>query len=277
MKRLLAIYRAERFSPNSVGKDKAIMDAVCDLLKAKGNTLYYIKEEDFIVKAPTLLAEVKPDVVLTMGRDTLTLTTLAQLEGENVVVINRPCGVRVCARTNIDRLMREANVPVAPLIGDKGYWIKRGDEAAQSKNDVVFARNEAEKGLTIEAFHRRGVTQTVVTAHVEGDLVKFYGVLGTGFFSTYYPCDDGISKFGDERLNGKSHHYGFSISGLQRDAERTATLANVVVYGGDCIIRSDGSYAIIDFNDWPSFSRCREEAAEAIASVARKATDKGQR
>lgn len=276
MKRLLAIYRAERFSPNSVGKDKAIMDAVCRKLAAEGYTLYHIKEEVFIVKGSALLPEVKPDVVLTMGREAQTLALLKQERAKGTVVINRPDGVKACARAVIDRLMRRANIPVAPLIGDKGYWIKRGDEAAQSKNDIEFAADEAEKDCTIEAFHRRGVTQTVVTAHIEGDLVKFYGVLGTGFFRTYYPCDDGISKFGDELLNGQSHHYGFSISSLQRDAERTAELANVAVYGGDCIIRSDGSYAIIDFNDWPSFSRCREEAAEAIASVARKATDKGQ-
>ena len=31
-------------------------------------------------------------------------------------------------------------------------------------------------------------------------------------------------------------------------------------------MREDGTYAVIDFNDWPSFARCREEAAGAIAA-----------
>ena len=55
-------------------------------------------------------------------------------------------------------------------------------------------------------------------------------------------------------------------SRLQNDAERLATLVGVDVYGGDCIVRPDGTYAIIDFNDWPNFARCREEAADAIAA-----------
>ena len=37
MKKVIAIYRAEKFSPNSVEKDKAIMDAVCSRLQAKGH------------------------------------------------------------------------------------------------------------------------------------------------------------------------------------------------------------------------------------------------
>ena len=41
--------------------------------------------------------------------------------------------------------------------------------------------------------------------------------------------------------------------------------AGLDVYGGDCIVREDGTFCIIDLNDWPSFSRCREEAAKAIA------------
>ena len=31
------------------------------------------------------------------------------------------------------------------------------------------------------------------------------------------------------------------------------------------IIDKNGDYSIIDFNDWPSFSRCRVAAAKAIA------------
>jgi hypothetical protein len=46
-----------------------------------------------------------------------------------------------------------------------------------------------------------------------------------------------------------------------------ARCADVSVYGGDCVVRADGSFAIIDFNDWPSFACCREEAAETISSL----------
>ena len=50
-------------------------------------------------------------------------------------------------------------------------------------------------------------------------------------------------------------------------AERASRVAGVDVYGVDCIVRADGSVCLIDFNDWPSFSRCRDEAAQAIAKL----------
>ena len=37
------------------------------------------------------------------------------------------------------------------------------------------------------------------------------------------------------------------------------------VYGGDCVVSATGEIRIIDFNDWPSFARCREEAGPEIA------------
>ncbi len=39
---------------------------------------------------------------------------------------------------------------------------------------------------------------------------------------------------------------------------------NVPIYGGDVIIDQEGEFWFIDFNDFPSFSCCRKEAAEAI-------------
>jgi glutathione synthase/RimK-type ligase-like ATP-grasp enzyme len=57
---------------------------------------------------------------------------------------------------------------------------------------------------------------------------------------------------------------------MQADAEQLAKAVGLQVYGGDCIVREDGSYCVIDFNDWPSFSRCRDEAATAISSLAGK-------
>jgi len=57
---------------------------------------------------------------------------------------------------------------------------------------------------------------------------------------------------------------------LQYEAERLAKAVGVEVFGGDAIIRSDGTFCVIDFNDWPSFSRCRPEAACTIAFLANK-------
>ena len=114
---------------------------------------------------------------------------------------------------------------------------------------------------------QRGITDYLVSAHVVGDLVKFYGVLGTGFFHVCYPTDEGRSKFGMEAHNGPARHYPFSREALQQEAERLAAAVGIEVYGGDCIVKSDGTFCFIDFNDWPSFSPCREQAADAIASI----------
>ena len=46
MKRVLKVYRAERFSPNSVDKDRAIIDATGLLLSERGFTVTGINEND---------------------------------------------------------------------------------------------------------------------------------------------------------------------------------------------------------------------------------------
>lgn len=275
---LISIYRAERYSPNSVERDKAIMDAVCEKLSTRYN-IYKTREEDIETEGMPLMLRLTdanqphsgaPLLVLSMARSRKVLDILTQMEAEGARVINRAQAVLNATRTVIDRMMRENDIPCAPLHGDHGWWIKRGDEAAQEKGDVRFAADERERDATIEEFHKRGITDIVTTAHVRGDLVKFYGVTGTAFFHTTYPTDGGFSKFGDETRNGTSRHTPFDIAALHGAASRLAQLTGIEVYGGDCIVRSDGSYAIIDFNDWPSFSVCRQDAAEAIASVATK-------
>lgn len=264
MNDLLAIYRAERFSPNSVEKDKAILDSVCRCLASDKYNIRYAHEE-------TLAATEPAPLILSMGREQSTLEFLEQAEARGAVVVNSVAGVRACTRAAVDSLMRRNDIPAAPLKGDCGYWIKRGEEAAQCPDDVQFARDEAAVNRVLESFKARGIMSTVVTAHVEGDLVKFYGVFGTDFFCTFYPGDDGCFKFNDEMHNGHPQHFNFNSEALMADANKLAALTGVKVYGGDCIVRGDGSYAIIDFNDWPSFSRCREKAAEAIAGMVRKA------
>lgn len=260
MKKVLCVYRDVRFSPNSVDRDRAIMDAVGSLLAVRG---FAVERADEDLLSPALRA----DVVLTMARSVAALDILGQMEARGSMVINAAGGVRRCARSVVDSLMRGAGLPAAPLEGSHGYWIKRGDEAAQEPGDVVYAADMAAMSAAVERFRARGVADVVVTAHVRGDLVKFYGVAGTGFFSTCYPADGTFTKFGDELMNGSPRRYRFRTDALRSDAERLAALVGIDVYGGDCIVRSDGTYAFIDFNDWPSFAACRGEAAKAIADI----------
>ncbi|MDY5673845.1 MAG: hypothetical protein SPK96_07320, partial [Bacteroidaceae bacterium] len=96
---------------------------------------------------------------------------------------------------------------------------------------------------------------------LKGDLVKFYGVVGTPFFYSFYPTATDYSKFGLEKHNGKPKGHLYDEACLHRTVTRLAMAAGIQVYGGDCIVWPDGSFRVIDFNDWPSFSPCRAEAA----------------
>ena len=254
--KVLAITRAERYSPHSVDKDRAILEAVTHRLKDKGCEVSII-DEDAVVGAA-------PDLILTMGRQPETLAWLKTVDAE---VINSPEGVENCTRSRLQTIMERIGTPMPPKEGADGYWLKRGDASAQTAEDVVYVPNREQLNTAMLAMRQRGITDYTVSAHVKGDLVKFYGVGQGDFFRWYYPSDDGQTKFGDEHRNGTACHYQFQVEELVSEVQRLAAAVGVSIYGGDAIIRSDGSFCLIDFNDWPSFSRCREEAADAITSL----------
>ena len=263
MMRILMIRRAERFSPNSVDKDQAILEAVAERLRHLGHKVSVISESD--LRDDTQRLSVDPQCIFTMSRSPECLAWLGTLCG--VRIINAPAGIGNCARSRLHAIMTRIGTPIPPADGPDGYWLKRGDAAAQHPNDVVFVKDRSALDTAIRSMQQRGITDYLVSAHVVGDLVKFYGVLGTGFFHVCYPTDEGRSKFGMEAHNGPARHYPFSCEALQQEAERLAAAVGIEVYGGDCIVKSDGSFCFIDFNDWPSFSPCREQAADAIASI----------
>ena len=60
-------------------------------------------------------------------------------------------------------------------------------------------------------------------------------------------------------------HYAFDVESLKQAADKAARVTGMIVYGGDAVITAQGKFFIIDFNDWPSFSACRRDAAKAIA------------
>ena len=265
----LLIQRALCYSPSSEEKDLAVLQEVGSLLE----DATIISEDDFVNCFNTYNQSVSSELVdsanvycqiISMARSTKALECLEQLEQSGIQVLNPSAGVWACQRSNVDKVMRENYLPLPPDKGDDGYWVKRADTTAQSKEDVCFCHDWSEVEKIKSTFMQRGITDVVTQAHVKGDVVKFYGVEGTGFFRYYYSGYDTETKFGDEERNGKPRYYSFSSSNLQADAEKLACLLQTPIYGGDAIVKEDGSYVIIDFNDFPSFSRCREEAAKAI-------------
>lgn len=265
----LLIQRAACYSPNSEEKDLAILQEIsCFFDDAKiiseGEFVENFCTDNQLISAESVGAVNVYHQIISMARSPKALDSLEQLEQSGIQVLNPSVGVRACQRSNVDKVMRENYLPLPPDKGDDGYWVKRADTAAQSKEDVCFCHDWSEVEKIKSTFMQRGITDVVTQAHVKGDVVKFYGVEGTGFFRYYYSGDDTETKFGDEERNGKPQYYSFSSSNLQADAEKLACLLQTPIYGGDAIVREDGCYVIIDFNDFPSFSKCRKEAAKAI-------------
>ena len=258
--KVIAVLRDKRYCPKGIQVDADILEAVAERIKV----------DTFINEAQLTPNHLTPNtsLVLSMGRLPETIAMLKTSQANGAIVVNAPSAVEICThRTRLHQVMQACGVALPPEQGAQSWWLKRGDAAAQDKSDVQFAANQTELNEKIAAFQQRGITAYTVSAHVSGDLVKFYGVAGTGFFRYYYPTDDGDTKFNDELRNGTARHYPFVVEALQADAEKLAQAVGISVYGGDCIIREDGSYCVIDFNDWPSFSRCRQDAAIAIAAL----------
>ena len=262
---ILMVQRDESFSPNAVEKDLAILQAVGEKLRERGASVSYVKEELLQDKRWKLGDRV--GVIFSMARSEKSLAVLQQAQAEGVMVVNDPRSIEICnSRRAIDGLMRSNRIPAAPYYERGKGWIKadRGHDvrfAANEEEMLAFKQQAADNFLLLlrsspfrhqgrpvsrriekNVLHRFHCSCSLLTAHVEGTLVKFYGVADRFFSPQGYPQ-------------------------VAEAAARLACLVGIQVYGGDAVLLSDGTFAIIDFNDWPSFSSCREEAAAAICRL----------
>ena len=270
---ILFIFRAPEFSPNMEDKDAAILEAVADSVRNMGHAVCFMRE--------TELTEPQTDVqaVFSMGRHASTVGILKDMENKGVRVFNSPASIELCGnRAEQMRLLAEGNIPIPPtsiveLDNDEHYpdfplWMKRGDGFSQSPQDVAYVDSVEEATEHCRWMRQQGYKTVVCSQHLDGDLVKFYGVIGGGqpFFYWYY-ATDGHSKFGLESRNGTKQGYDFNREYMRSVCESAAGVVGLSVYGGDCIVDKDGNIFLIDLNDWPSFSKCRQDAAVAISAL----------
>lgn len=267
MQKIVFIGRAPRYSPHSIDKDAAILAAVRSLLVQDGFPCADIINEEKLTELPA------GDAYVTMGRADRILSYLYPLQ--QVSVINSATSVMTAtARRDMMKLLERKGIPVPPRRGNDGYWVKRGYGTAESEDDVVYVPTMQDVEDAVRTMRQRGL-RPEVRAHVVGDLVKCYAVRGTAFFRYYYPGDDGEWKFDSEAHNGIPHHYPFDAGALLTMLDKAACIVGLEVYGADCIIQPDGQLVLVDLNDWPSFSRCRDEAAVAIAERIKQKLNRG--
>lgn len=276
--KLLGVHRNKKFSPNHVGNDGAIFSLTAKALEQKGCEVAICCEDEFLA-----MQDVTQDSIFTMARQKEVVKKLQKLEQNGTAIANSAFGIENCFRINMHNALLSRNVPVPnsyvvsttdladevfERLPGKGFWIKRGDFHAIHKEDVTFAASIAEGKEILHEYALRDIPDALISQHLVGDLVKFYGVQGTDFFFWFYPYDHNHHKYSSyEDINGKSVHHAFDIAELRRIAGESAAAVGVDIYGGDAIVAKDGSFHIIDLNDWPSFAPCREEAAGHIAEV----------
>ena len=273
---IAGIMRAGAYSPNHIGNDTAIFNAVADQLRKRGCIVNVYSEEQFNNSG------VEEKVIINMCREQASIARLQRYEDEGRLVINSGYGIENCTRERMTRILLGNDIPYPESLivntdeavkgqlkkaGFQNCWIKRGDFHAMHKEDVSYVRHPEEAQEVLQEYFLRGIKRAVINVHLTGDLVKFYGVRGTPFFFWFYPFDEGHSKYGHEAINGKSQGIKFNLKEMKNICQRAAEELNVVIYGGDCIVSPEGEMRIIDFNDWPSFAPCRNEAAPHIAKA----------
>lgn len=271
---IAGIRRGNQFSPNHIGNDAAIFSLTAEHLRKRGCVVNEYIESDL------LLGDPKENAIFNMVRDWKSIHKLQELEDKGYTIVNSGYGIENCTREKMTRLLMShqishpnslilpTNEDPTEALENAGFyncWIKRGDFHAIHREDVTYVRNQEEAKAILKEYAIRGIQTAVINEHLVGDLVKFYGVTGTDFFYWFYPSNLHHSKFGLEVINGTAKGIPFDENRLRILCNEAAEVLNIHIYGGDCIVAEDGQIRLIDFNDWPSFAPCREEAAQHIA------------
>lgn len=278
--KVIGVKRKTKYSPNHIGNDGMIFALTAEHLVKMGYEVEEYTEPEF------MLANLEHEqFIFNMVRDKSSIRRLQKLENKGLTVVNSGFGIENCIRKKMTELLISNNIPHPKSVcvdvtedptkellemNAPAYWVKRGDSHAVHREDVAYARNIDEVRSILREFELRNIPNAVINEHLIGDLVKFYGVADTDFFYWFYPFDLSHSKFGLEKINGTAKEFPFSSENLKSICDSAGEVMNVKIYGGDCVVATDGSFKIIDFNDWPSFAPCRDVVAPKIAECIHK-------
>lgn len=260
---IAGIKRSRNYSPNQTTNDALIFLKTAQELIKLGASVNIYAEEDVNIE------ELKGVTIFSMARGEGSIDKLMRLQESEVTVINPPQSTLNCYRTNMHKILVENSIPfprsiavntkskeqfsISDLSGKRKIWVKRGDVHAIHREDVTPAYSDEELNFLLKEYSNRGIREALLQEHIEGDVIKFYSVSGTTFFHWYYQNGNNSYKFSEGRL---------------RDlAVAAADKLGIIVYGGDAIIKSDGTIIIIDMNDWPSFAPVRNAASKVIAET----------
>jgi glutathione synthase/RimK-type ligase-like ATP-grasp enzyme len=258
---LLGVYREQTFSPGRIADDAAIMDATVEELSRNGWEVCTRHAESI-----SSSLHPRPENVLSMAQSERVLNILEDWSRQGTRIINSVFSVLNCYRKRLIYLLLEAGICIPPsrvvtleeaeekisLQSADRLWLKRGDVHAIEPGDVASVTCKEELGKAVEHFYGKGIRDILVQRHVDGPVIKFYGVGRREYFRAYL-ADDG-------------EEFTLQAGQLRTIASQAAGAVGLEVYGGDAILTERNGPVLIDLNDWPSFSRCRRSAASSIAA-----------
>jgi hypothetical protein len=262
----LGICRELTNSPNRESDDALILKAVMEQLSIyRAHTQVMTPEEADLADLGSW------DMIVPMCESYPRLRRLiAQQRSRPVLMVNPPESILACYRLSMyEAFAKDPNIlcpptetrniqgttPLPPpaFADHGGLWVKRGDVHNTCTHDVVYADDWSEVEAIRQDFASREISSLVLQQHVDGDLVKFYGV-GPGRWFTYFYHDPATAR-----------KLPFDIDVLAAMATAGAAALKLEVFGGDAIITPEGRIYLIDINSWPSFARVRAEASIQIA------------
>ena len=260
------IFRERTHSPGRESDDAEILRLTAKHLEAKGFQVSLMSAEEV-----GSLTEARPRCVFLMCEGVEVLGQLQAWRASGVRHVNDPAAVLNTYRDRMIARFAEAGVPfiesrvVSTTAGHPHaalpVWVKRADVHNTREGDVVLAGTAESIETALRGLADRGIPRAVLQPHVEGDLIKFYGVGPGGGPGGEPPWFRWFYHKG-QRVAG----HPFDPRGLARLVRRAAGALGLEVYGGDVIVTRAGDLVLLDLNAWPSFALYRDEAAVVIAA-----------
>jgi hypothetical protein len=260
------IFREEAHSPGRESDDAEILRLTAKGLLAKGLQVD-LKTPDEL----GIVTDASPRGIFLMCEQPGALRALGTMESAGAREVNSPRAVLNTYRDRMIAQFAEARVPFIEsrlvatsderVAAPRPVWVKRADVHNTQEGDVVYAADAAAVARALQGLAARSIPRAVIQPHVDGDLIKFYGVGpgggahgGPPWFRWFYHKD--------QQLRG----HAFDERALARLVRQAAAALGLEIYGGDCIVTDSGGLVLIDLNAWPSFALFREEAASVIAA-----------
>ena len=264
------VYREREHSPGREADDAGILEATGRRIAQEGFSVAYVEADQLVGRERAL-----PSLAFAMCEGQPALERLRVSESRGVAVINSSMSIVNTHRERTIALLQGRRVPMPesrvldcrsalPRGPEEdrlfsACWVKQATEHKTREGDVIFATDRTSVEDALDRLRDRGLSSAVVQQHVEGDLVKFYGVSDAGtpraaWFRWFYPKEHPAAG------------HAFDAGGLGDIAYRAAQTLELDVWGGDAIVTRDGEIFVIDLNAWPSFALFREEAADHIAA-----------